>query len=61
MEAADGVDLTPTQEDRLDQGGEFMQTECTSDQTSTGYSVEVEEEEGIGGQLVFRKRSAKAG
>ena len=58
-EAMDRVTLILTGEDRFDQGGEFMQSERASDQTSTGCSVGVEEEERVGGQSAFRTRSAK--
>ena len=48
-EVVDRVTLVFTREDRLDQGGKFMRSERASDQTSTGWSVEVKgEEERIG-------------
>ena len=41
-EATDRVALILTREDHFDQGGDFMQSECGSDQTSAGWNVEVE-------------------
>ena len=41
-EAADRVSLILTREDHFDQRGEFVQSECASDQTSGGYTIEVE-------------------
>jgi len=43
-EATDCVTFIFTREDRLDQGGEFMRIEHASDQTSTGWSIEIETE-----------------
>jgi len=41
-EATDGVTLILTREDNFDQGGEFIQSECASEQTSGGCNIEVE-------------------
>ena len=41
-EATDRITLIPTREDHSNQGGEFMQSECASDQTSTGLNINVE-------------------
>jgi len=57
-EAADRITRILTREDRLDQEGELMRSELASGQTSTGWSVEVGKQERIGGQSVFRTRSA---
>ena len=47
-EGIDRVSIVLTREDRLNQGGEFMQIECAFDQTSAGWSVEVEKTGAIG-------------
>ena len=47
-EAMDCVTHIVAQENGLDQGGELMQSERASDQTSTGWRVGVEKEEGSG-------------
>jgi len=41
-EAPDRITHILTQEDLLDQGGEFRQNKRSADQTFTGWSVEVE-------------------
>jgi len=41
-EATDRVTLILTREDHFDQGGEFVRSERASDQTPTGWNIEVE-------------------
>jgi len=60
-EGTDRVTLVLTREDRLDQGGEFVQGKCASDQTSTGWSIKVGKVGEIEERLVFLTRSAKTG
>ena len=45
-EGTDRVTLVLTREDRLDKGGEFVQSKCASDQASTSWNVDVEEKVG---------------
>jgi hypothetical protein len=44
-EGTDGGTRIVARENGLDQGGEFMQSECAFDQTPTGCNVKVEKEE----------------
>ena len=56
-EGTNRVTLIFTREGRLDQGWEFMWSECVSDQTSTGWSIEVVIEERVGEQSASHKIS----
>ena len=58
-EAANHIARVLTREDLLNQGGEFVQGKRTSDQTFTGWRVEVGNEERVGRSSVFRTRRAK--
>ena len=59
IQATDHVALILTREYCLDQGGNFTSGERASDQTFTGWSIEVGRDERIGVPLVFHERGVE--
>ena len=58
-EGADCVTRIVTRKNGLDEGGELMQSECASDQTSTGCELRLRRR--IKGKLVFHMKRQKRG